>query len=43
MPEQTHLRREGWDEAFSRMARNGDDHLIDEATATQFDAVCWDW
>jgi antitoxin MazE len=37
--------RQGWDEAFQVMARNGDDHLLDPAplTLTTWDANEWVW
>jgi antitoxin MazE len=37
------LPREGWEEAFSRMAQRGDDHLLDKARATFFDEAEWEW
>lgn len=38
--------RAGWDEAFRRMAKNGDDQLLDEETAhaeTDWDRTEWKW
>jgi len=35
--------REGWDEAFRRMAEHGDDGLLDEPTATDWDRTEWEW
>ena len=37
--------RAGWDEAFAKMATNGDDFLVheDASTATQFDEKDWEW
>jgi antitoxin MazE len=39
-----HLPREGWDEAFRRMADRGDDRLEEEAASlTTFDETEWPW
>lgn len=38
-----HHPREGWDEAFSRMAGQGDDELLDEVVATRWDSEEWEW
>lgn len=35
--------REGWAEAFSHMAKRGDDTLIDEPIPTAFESEEWDW
>lgn len=37
--------RQGWDEAYSRMAAHGDDELLDADAATSgaFDAESWEW
>lgn len=35
--------RQGWDEAFARMAEVGDDELLDEALPTEFDEREWQW
>jgi len=36
--------RAGWDNAFARMARLGDDKLVDaQNTATQWDGEEWQW
>jgi antitoxin MazE len=36
--------REGWDEAFKKMANNRDDQLLDAATSqTQWDESEWQW
>ena len=36
--------REGWDEAFARMAARNDDRLPDEpASLTAFDETEWEW
>lgn len=36
--------REGWDEAFKKMANQGDDQLLDGATGqTQWDETEWQW
>lgn len=37
--------RQGWDEAFRAMARNGDDSLLDAdaASLTQWDESEWEW
>ncbi len=39
-----HLPREGWDDAFRRMAAQGDDALIEEPhSLTAFDETEWKW
>ncbi len=39
-----HLPREGWDEAFRRMAERGDDRMDEEAASlTAFDETEWTW
>jgi len=38
-----HVVRQGWAEAAEEMARNGDDDLLDPATATVFDEDEWEW
>ena len=36
--------RTGWDEAFARMARNGDDKLLDPPSiATRWEDAEWQW
>ena len=38
--------REGWEEAFARMAANGDDALLDEGTVhreTEWERTGWRW
>lgn len=36
--------RQGWDEAFDKMAEQGDDKLLDSAiTQSQWDEQEWDW
>lgn len=36
--------RQGWDEAFRAMAKNGDDALLDaDAAASQWDETAWQW
>ena len=35
--------RQGWAEAFKRMAEAGDDKLLDTPTATEFDKKDWKW
>lgn len=35
--------RDGWAEAFSTMAEQKDDRLMDEPTSTAFDKEEWDW
>lgn len=37
------LVRRGWEEQFQLMAKNGDDHLIDEPAATKWDRSEWKW
>ena len=38
-----HLPREGWDEAFRRMADRGDDRLEEAASLTAFDETECTW
>lgn len=38
----SHLRA-GWDEAFSMMAEQHDDVLLDEVNATDWDQAEWEW
>jgi antitoxin MazE len=35
--------RYGWEEQFKAMAQRGDDQLLDEPTATQWDRSEWKW
>ena len=35
--------RAGWDHAFSQMAQNHDDLLLDEVSTTEWDQVEWEW
>jgi len=35
--------RSGWEQEFQRMARSGDDQLLDEMTATDFEQNEWSW
>ena len=35
--------REGWDEAFRRMHKNGDDVLLDPDQRTSFGDEEWEW
>lgn len=36
-------RREGWDDAFRRMAERGDDTLLDEYQPTGWERTEWEW
>ncbi|MBD2325675.1 AbrB/MazE/SpoVT family DNA-binding domain-containing protein [Alkalinema sp. FACHB-956] len=36
-------RRAGWDEAFTAMATNQDDVLLDEVSPTDWDQAEWEW
>lgn len=36
-------RREGWDDAFGRMAERGDDTLLDEYQPTGWERTEWEW
>lgn len=36
-------RRVGWDAAFSAMAKNQDDGLLDEVSPTDWDQAEWEW
>lgn len=38
-----HTPRQGWGAQFAAMAERGDDQLLDEATATQWDENEWEW
>ena len=40
-----HAPREGWDEAFSRMARRGDDRLVERVAepSTEWSRTDWEW
>ncbi len=38
-----HRPRAGWAGQFRRMARNGDDTLLDAPTPTKFDGDEWEW
>ena len=37
--------RSGWDDAFRRMRKHGDDTLVDERSSatTQWDITEWEW
>lgn len=35
--------REGWVEAFRKMARHGDDKLLDDEAVNEFDRSEWQW
>lgn len=35
--------RDGWAEAFEEMARRGDDTLLDDEVANEFDRTEWQW
>ena len=35
--------REGWAEAFRRMAETGDDDLLDEPVPTHWEVEEWEW
>ena len=35
--------RQNWDGQFERMAASGDDHLLDESSATRWDKDEWQW
>jgi len=35
--------REGWEEAFRSMAECGDDRLLEEPVATDWDREQWEW
>ena len=37
-----HRTREGWDQAFKLMSKNGDDKLIDD-TGSSWDESEWEW
>ncbi len=35
--------RDGWEEAALEMHANGDDHLLDPETPTEWDQTEWEW
>ncbi len=35
--------RQGWDAQFAAIAEQGDDHLIDETTSSEWDEQEWQW
>jgi antitoxin MazE len=35
--------RMGWEEEFARMAKCGDDQLLDNPTPTKWDETEWEW
>lgn len=35
--------REGWEDACREMAECGDDQLLDDITATEWDETEWEW
>ena len=35
--------RRDWEEQFQAMAKNGDDHLVDEPISTKWDRSEWKW
>ena len=37
--------RQGWEDSFRKMARNGDDHLLDieKKSSTKWDEKEWEW
>ncbi len=35
--------REGWEDAFKKMAQAGDDQLLDIETSSSFDKDEWEW
>ena len=35
--------RQGWEERFADMAKQGDDQLLDETSPTQWDEEEWTW
>ncbi len=35
--------REGWEERFADMAKQGDDALLDQISSTQWDEEEWTW
>lgn len=35
--------RAGWDEVFTKMAKNRQDELLDTDTSTQWDKAEWEW
>ena len=39
----SHHPRQGWEERFTAMAEQGDDRLLDETSATQWDEEDWTW
>jgi antitoxin MazE len=38
-----HRARQGWEKRFAQMVAQGDDRLLDEAPATQWDEEEWTW
>ncbi len=38
-----HHPRQGWEERFADMAKQGDDQLLDETFPTQWDEEEWTW
>lgn len=38
-----HIARQGWEVQFATMAEQGDDHLIDETTSTEWAEQEWEW
>ena len=39
----THKPRKNWDKAFEKMARQGDDVLLDEVSVSSWDDKEWEW
>ncbi|MGF1936101.1 MAG: AbrB/MazE/SpoVT family DNA-binding domain-containing protein [Nostoc sp. ChiQUE02] len=35
--------RQGWDEAFARMAKQHDDALLDDGVTTKWEHLEWEW
>ena len=38
-----HAVRQGWEQQFAAMARNGDDTLLDPYTPTRWEKEEWEW
>lgn len=38
-----HQPRQGWEERFAEMAKQGDDQLLDETSPTKWDEEEWTW
>ena len=38
-----HSPRKGWDDAFAKMRRRGDDKLLDVEKSSQWDRKAWRW